>query len=386
MTLTLEGLKAQFQHPNVSAFARCVRSAESNNRDDGSAYRTIFGGELIDDLSCHPRIARQSKWGWTSAAGAYQAMCSVPGRVQTDTWGDFCRDMGVPVDAMPFDQPTQDAFLVWCVRRRNALQAVIDGDLEKAITLCSYEWASFPPGRYGQPTTTVDKLRAVFLQYGGRLSNADLIQPAAPIEERPQPPQPQQPENAMPLPLLAIVSAISTWGPTIAALIPQVATLFDRDKATPAKLEAAQAVVTKIVETTGAVNTEAAIGAITSDAAMLEKVRSAVITAPEIMPYVVVEVGPGIEKTQAANLAAQTAERGFWRNPAFWFVMTAVVPPLYGVVGVLLWRMPAPSEQLVTQVVTGILGLAAVAGAYYLGSTQGSATKTAIIANQAGKQ
>jgi hypothetical protein len=190
----------------------------------------------------------------------------------------------------------------------------------------------------------------------------------------------------MPLPLLAIVSAITTWGPTIAALIPQVAALFDRDKTTPAKLEAAQAVVTKIVETTGAVNTEAAMSSITSDAAMLEKVRAAVITAPEILPYVVVEVGPGIEKAQAANLAAQTAERGFWRNPAFWFVMTAVVPPLYGVVGVLLWRMPAPSEQLVTQVVTGILGLAAVAGAYYLGSTQGSAQKTQIIANQAGKQ
>ncbi|MBK8689009.1 MAG: hypothetical protein IPN24_11390 [Betaproteobacteria bacterium] len=66
--------------------------------------------------------------------------------------------------------------------------------------------------------------------------------------------------------------------------------------------------------------------------------------------------------------------------------MTAVVPPLYGVVGVLLWRMPAPSEQLVTQVVTGILGLAAVAAAYYLGSTQGSMQKTNIIAERAKEQ
>ena len=288
-----------------------------------------------------------------------------------------------------FSPASQDLGYVGCLlKRTGAIEALLAGRFEEAVRICRPEWTSLPGASENNPTWNMDKARALYLDRGGRLDNAELLQPAAPIEERPQPPQPpqpQQPETAMPLPLLAIVSAITTWGPTIAALIPQVAALFDRDKTTPAKLEAAQAVVTKIVETTGAVNTEAAMSPITSDAAMLEKVRAAVITAPEILPYVVVEVGPGIEKAQAANLAAQTAERGFWRNPAFWFVMTAVVPPLYGVVGVLLWRMPAPSEQLVTQVVTGILGLAAVAGAYYLGSTQGSAQKTAIIANQAGK-
>jgi hypothetical protein len=120
-----------------------------------------------------------------------------------------------------------------------------------------------------------------------------------------------------------------------------------------------------------------------ADPVALTTARNAVVTEPSIQTLL--ELGGGISAAREANLAVQNADKGFWLNPAFWFVLTAVVPPLYGVVGVLLWRMPAPSEQLVTQVVTGILGLAALAGAYYLGSTQGSAQKTAIIANQAGK-
>jgi muramidase (phage lysozyme) len=373
MTLARERLQALFDHPNVKAFYAVVRRGESSLGPE--AYTMVNGGPPIADFSKHPYAGLSTKQGGR-AAGAPQFIPS--------TWQEIAERYSLP----DFSPASQDLGYVGCLLKRSgAIEALLAGRFEEAVRICRPEWTSLPGASENNPAWNMDKARALYLDNGGKLDNEELLQAAAPIEDRsPTNLPPVQPkESSMPLPLLAIVSAISTWGPTIAALIPQVATLFDRDKATPAKLEAAQAVVTKIVETTGAVNTEAAIGAITSDSAMLEKVRSAVITAPEIMPYVVVEVGPGIEKTQAANLAAQNAERGFWRNPAFWFVMTAVVPPLYGVVGVLLWRMPAPSEQLVTQVVTGILGLAAVAGAYYLGSTQNSAQKTAIIANQANK-
>jgi hypothetical protein len=281
--------------------------------------------------------------------------------------------MGVPVDAMPFDPQTQDAFFVWCVRRRNALQAVLDGDLEKAVSACSFEWASFPPGRYGQPTTTIDKLRSVFLQYGGHLSNADLIQPPA------QPEQP--PETHMPLPVLALISA---FGPMLAELLPFAAKAFSKDGDTPQKIEAATKIIQVVTQATAQPTLQGAIEAMQSSPEVLTTARNAVATDKEIQGLL--ELGGGIEKAREANLAVQNADKPFWYNPAFSFVMVAIVPPLYGVVGFLLWNMPKPSEQLVTQVVTGILGLAAVAGAYYLGSTQGSAQKTAIIANQASKQ
>lgn len=186
MSLSLEALRALFKERNVEPFSYCVRSGEHSKSVAFSdrAYYTIFGGELINDLSRHPRIARLSPWGWTSAAGAYQAMCAVTGKVETDTWGDFCRAMGETADTMPFDRDTQDCFYVWCLRRRHALDDVIRGDLDAAMLKCSYEWASLPPGRYGQPTTTMDKLRAVFIDRGGLLATDNLIQPAAPIEER----------------------------------------------------------------------------------------------------------------------------------------------------------------------------------------------------------
>ena len=181
----------------------------------------------------------------------------------------------------------------------------------------------------------------------------------------------------MPLPILSLISA---FGPLLAEMIPQIAKAFDKKSETPTKIEAATKIIDTVVKATGTTNIQAAVELMQQSPEALRTARDAVVTEPTIIGLL--EIGGGIEVAREANLAVQNAPQGFWRNPAFWFVMTAVVPPLYGVVGVLLWRMPAPSEQLVTQVVTGILGLAAVAAAYYLGSTQSSMQKTNIIAAQ----
>lgn len=196
-------------------------------------------------------------------------------------------------------------------------------------------------------------------------------------------PDPQQ-ETVMPLPLIAIASAISTWGPTIAALIPQVATLFDHDKQTPAKIEAAQVVVNKIVETTGAVNTEAAIAAVTSSPEMLEKVRAAVITAPEILPYVVVEVGGGFSAAREANKAAMLANVPLWQDRAFMITLILLLFPLMLVIDVYYVHPESYTGELRTQIVTGVLGIIFVVSGYWIGGSIGSARKTDIIAAQQG--
>lgn len=147
--------------PNQKAFQHVVRVAEGTAGVDG--YRTIFGGELITDLSDHPRIAKMSKWGWTSAAGAYQAMAAVPGKVETDTWGDFIKAEG----PHSFSEADQDEFFLWCLKRRGVLDALERGDLDYTLEKCSWEWASLPApstasGRYGQPIITVSKARELF--------------------------------------------------------------------------------------------------------------------------------------------------------------------------------------------------------------------------------
>lgn len=274
MTLSLEGLRAFVNDANVRAILRCVRHSESNNRDDGSAYRTLYGGELVEDISRHPRIAKMSPWGYTSAAGAYQAMCAVPGKVTTDTWGDFCRDMGSNVDEMPFDPDTQDCFAVWCLRRRGALSDAVHGRFESVIAKCSYEWASWPPGRYGQPTTTLDKLRSLYLEYGGRIDNGELLQPAAPIEDRPQPPAQPEPQKEWTMPIPAIVLGLIQAAASVLPVIAQIKGDKSQSAATQ-NVAIAGKVLDVVATTVGAVNQQQAVEIVQQDPAARQKADEA---------------------------------------------------------------------------------------------------------------
>lgn len=200
-----EDLVSIFQHPQVQAFARVVRAGESSQ--GGDAYRTMFGGKLFTDFTDHPRQAFMSSWGWTSAAGAYQAMCEVPGKVKTDTWGDFVRQCG-PSDFTP---ASQDLFFAWCINRRHAVADIIAGRLAAAIAKCGDEWASLPGSKYGQPGRTYDQAEVTFRQWGGVLATDTT---AAPIET-PAPAAPTvviEPALEKPMLPLAIPAAQFAWG------------------------------------------------------------------------------------------------------------------------------------------------------------------------------
>lgn len=167
----LDELKSTLADTNIRACLRVIRAGESTQ--DDSAYRWLYGSTsahplLFNSSADHPRQAFQSHWGWTSAAGAYQAMCAVPGKVKTDTWGDFIRDVG-PMD---FSMSSQDLFAVWGIRRRNAVRDVIAGDLVIALTKIGREWASMPGSPYGQPTMSLNRAGSIFAQYGGHIRSS----------------------------------------------------------------------------------------------------------------------------------------------------------------------------------------------------------------------
>lgn len=162
----LEELELHLPDRNVQAFLRVIRAGETSQDED--AYRYLFGSEPSNDIRFdgfdgHPKIAKVSKWGNTSAAGAYQAMCAIPAKTKVDTWGDFIKAVG-PMRFTPHDQ---DLFAVWCIRRRGALRDVLAGDLVVAIQKVAAEWASLPGSPYGQPTITLNRCGVVFKQYGG---------------------------------------------------------------------------------------------------------------------------------------------------------------------------------------------------------------------------
>lgn len=151
----------------VRAFLRLIRFCEGTTDDAG--YERLFGGtsfikDYKKDFSDHPQIIITSENKTThevyksSAAGAYQILGWI--------WSD--KGQIIPLrkkyGIFTFEPENQDkccvAFLKHKVTKidgKDVLSLIIDGKYEQAIVnSCSYEWASMPPGRHGQPKKSLD--------------------------------------------------------------------------------------------------------------------------------------------------------------------------------------------------------------------------------------
>lgn len=154
---------------NVRAFMRMLRVGEGTTGDKG--YETLFGGSSFiqnhgKDWSDHPRIHVPFGQSTSTAAGAYQVMEYV--------WDDpnmnrLRNRYGID-DFSPYNQ---DLFAIVILKhkRKSAWPYLITGDIEKALTLSSgtkgyaWEWASLPPGVYGQPSKTMSEALSIFDKY-----------------------------------------------------------------------------------------------------------------------------------------------------------------------------------------------------------------------------
>jgi muramidase (phage lysozyme) len=153
-------LRQALHHPNVRALLRVIREGESDQTPD--AYRKLVGDPpgvySLTDLADHPRrVVHIDRLGiLSSAAGAYQFL--------TRTWDELVQQYGFE----NFGPMCQDEAAIALFVRRKALDAAIGGALALWLDKCSYEWASLPPGRYGQGELTIDRVVAVYTQYGGK--------------------------------------------------------------------------------------------------------------------------------------------------------------------------------------------------------------------------
>lgn len=124
--------------------------------DDG--YNVIVGGATFHDYSKHPRIAVHTRYGLSDAAGRYQIMAAIPGKIQTDTWDWAHRAAGVH-DMTPESQDLVGAYLIG---HRGALFPLKMGNVSEAIKRCAMEWASLPGSPYGQGTNSMETLLNVY--------------------------------------------------------------------------------------------------------------------------------------------------------------------------------------------------------------------------------
>lgn len=368
---------------NLRAFLALIRWAETGTSGPES-YRVVVGGRRIDSLEDHPRLTVDVKFPngmrvTSTAAGAYQFLAG--------TWDRCKAALGLP----DFSPASQDEAAIWLIKQRGALEDVEAGRLREALEKCSWEWASLPPSRYGQPGKTHAQCADVFVRAGGIIStqgggaaipstsNADAatdeppappapdhaaevfggeVSPARapsspppsprPAGRRAGPPQwPFDPHaKGAPMPVPAIVTAAAS------ALLPVVADLMrlrgsntsERnaqiiEKVGPVLVDAAKQVVQD------APNEQAAVERILADPELQKKLRAALaMRIEEIAPAVEMLIRLDQAEQEAMREAAGRIERmaampvqrmlPFYTVAALQFILTLLV--MVGL-GSLLW-------------------------------------------------
>lgn len=147
----------------VRAFMRTIRVGEGTIGDIG--YETLFGKQSFikdyhKDFSDHPNIQITRGPLTSSAAGAYQIMGY--------TWNDHkMLSYRKKYNVVDFSPKSQDEFCVLILKykRKGSLKLIIDGDIDGALEVLSYEWASLPPARYPQPTKSKKDVMSIYNRY-----------------------------------------------------------------------------------------------------------------------------------------------------------------------------------------------------------------------------
>lgn len=175
------------------------------------------------------------------------------------------------------------------------------------------------------------------------------------------------------MPILALLSA---FGPLIAQLIPQIATIMQpKGEVAQRNIKLAEVAFDTITKAAGAVNVQEAVTKMQADPALTAEVAKAVVQQPEI--WMVVEIGEGgIAAAKEASIVMQNAEKPFWFNPAFAISCLLSIYPTMLCVDVFYVHPDAYDGNLRTQIVTGILAVIMILGAFWLGSSIGSQKKT----------
>ncbi|WCM86638.1 glycoside hydrolase family 24 protein [Acidovorax sp. NCPPB 3576] len=345
-------------HGNVRAFLRMLRHGEGTAGEDG--YRVMFGGGLFDSFADHPRQAITRKLGGTpitsTAAGAYQFLLR--------TWDGLVKQYGFA----DFSPSNQDLGAVALIKGRKALDDVLSGRFEDAVRKCNREWASLPGSPYGQPVVTIAQARQEYEEYGGTYAPEPSETISVPLDLISQPINLDQPKEVLVTPFIAAVL------PSLIDLVPKLGKLFSSGSETSERnIKAAEIVVSAAKEAIGARNEQELMETIEADPEAAAAAKAAI----EAQWFRLEEVGGGITAAREANAVyLQPNAPGFWLNPAFWVSAGFLLMPLLILLDMLFVHPDVYNDTLRIQIVTAILALLGVIGAYWLGTSFSSQRKS----------
>lgn len=162
-------------NPNIRRALDMIAYSEGTANSGDNGYNIGFGGGAFDSYADHPRRSRQFRQrdgatNRTTAAGRYQFL--------QGTWDDVAKKLNLP----DFSPTSQDLAAIELIRRRGALQNVLDGDFEGAIAKLGNEWASLPsaPDSYQQPRRSLQDV----LTMGGGAAQQSSPAPIFPTTQQ----------------------------------------------------------------------------------------------------------------------------------------------------------------------------------------------------------
>jgi muramidase (phage lysozyme) len=125
--------------------------------DDG--YNVAFGFHYFGDCTRHPGVVYCSGSLCSDASGRYQFLSTTWNGLGLSTFYPNNQDRGA---------------MVLIARRGGSVptnRALTNGEFVNVMNLISYEWASLPPGRYGQPSVTMAKAWSIYAGFASKVNS-----------------------------------------------------------------------------------------------------------------------------------------------------------------------------------------------------------------------
>lgn len=159
--------------------------------------------------------------------------------------------------------------------------------------------------------------------------------------------------------------------PAVINAVPELARMFSSGSPTSERnIKAAEVVVNVAKEAIGARNEQELVETLQADPSAAAVVRQAV----KDNWFKLEEVGGGIQAAREMNAKMQ-GDKGIQHNPAVWVSMVLLIFPLMLLVDVFYVHPDAYSGELRTQIITAILAVIMMVGAYWLGTSASSKAK-----------
>jgi len=151
-----EGAVGNFQ----KALHDSIAWAEGTRDFSQDGYDVMFSFKLMGSCQSHPNQCLKFGSSCSTAAGRYQFLIG--------TWGSVKSANGL-TNFEPESQEVGAKYLVSTVRHVTVPQsrAMTASELSNAMSKLSWEWASLPPGRYGQPNKSASQMRNMYCNLAG---------------------------------------------------------------------------------------------------------------------------------------------------------------------------------------------------------------------------